>query len=90
MYLSQYSLLQTHRNESLLSFRSLVANRMNVSPEHILFNQSDLKSNKDQRLLGQLGIDDGYRVTFRLSHLASSNVKTTSSSQVSHTLCDIY
>lgn len=76
-------MLQTHRNESLLSFRSLVADRMNVSPEHILFNQSELKSSKDQRLLGQLGIDDGYKVIFRLSHLSSSNINTSSSTQVS-------
>ena len=67
--------LQCHSNQSLLSFRTLVAEHMHVSPEQIKFNKSELKTSKDQRLLCQLGINDGNTVTFRLSYTSISQVR---------------
>ncbi|XP_067939467.1 ubiquitin carboxyl-terminal hydrolase 24-like [Watersipora subatra] len=72
--------IMSHRNESLLSFRMQVAEHMNVSLEHIQFNTSELKSSKDQRLMGQLGIEDGHKVIFRLSYLATTNPNLSSQS----------
>lgn len=65
-----------------MSFKTQLGDKVQRQPESITFNQTDLKGSKDQRLLGQLGLVDGKKITFRYPY-ASTSVAYASSSAAS-------